>query len=85
MFCHLQPKACNDEFAGLHAERLKVRISAPPIDGKANKHLQAFIAKQFGVAKTAVTIVHGELGRLKTLRITQPRRIPSVLKIEKPL
>jgi len=50
--CHLQPKASRDEFAGLHGERLKIRLTAPPVEGKANAHLLAFLAAAFGVAKT---------------------------------
>ena len=46
---HLQPKASKDEFAGLHGDRLKIRLTAPPVEGKANAHLMAFLAKAFGV------------------------------------
>ncbi len=42
--CHLQPKASSDEFAGLHGDRLKIRLTAPPVEGKANAHLMAFLA-----------------------------------------
>ncbi|MFX8899343.1 DUF167 family protein, partial [Acinetobacter baumannii] len=52
--CHLQPKASRDEFAGLHGERLKIRLTAPPVEGKANAHLLAFLGKAFGVAKSLV-------------------------------
>ena len=76
--CHLQPKASKDEFAGLHGERLKIRISAPPIDGRANAQLLAFIAKAFGVAKSQVSLVSGELNRQKRVRIQQPKRLPDL-------
>ena len=52
LFCHLQPKASKNEFAGQHGERLKIRITAAPVDGKANAQLIRFIAQQFDVAKT---------------------------------
>src|SRR5690606_36222834 len=71
--CHLQPKASKDEFAGLHGERLKIRLTAPPVEGKANAHLQAFLAKAFGVAKSQVQLESGELNRQKRLRIQAPR------------
>jgi len=61
--CRLQPKASKDEFAGLHGERLKIRLTAPPVDGKANAHLLAFLAKAFGVAKSQVSLESGELNR----------------------
>lgn len=77
--CHLQPKASADEFAGLHGERLKIRLTAPPVEGKANAHLQAFLAKAFGVAKSAVLLEAGELNRHKRVRILGPQKLPDLL------
>ena len=81
--CRLQPKASSDAIVGLHAESVKIRITAPPIEGKANAHLVKFLAKQFGVAKSAVSILSGELGRQKRVRIESPTKIPEQLTIEK--
>ncbi|WP_420554821.1 DUF167 domain-containing protein [Neptuniibacter marinus] len=80
--CHLQPKASKDEFYGLHGDSLKIRITAPPVDGKANAHLIKFLAKQFGVAKNAVSVIKGELARQKRVKIAQPKKIPEQLNIE---
>jgi hypothetical protein len=82
--CHLQPKASKDEFAGLHGERLKIRLTAPPVDGKANAHLQAFLAKAFGVAKSQVTLESGELNRQKRLRIRAPQQLPAIEGLHRP-
>jgi uncharacterized protein (TIGR00251 family) len=82
--CHLQPGASKDEFAGLHGERLKIRISAPPVDGKANAHLIGFLAKAFGVAKSAVAIERGDTGRQKTVSIRAPVTLPGELGIVPP-
>ena len=76
--CHLQPKASKDEFAGLHGERLKIRISDPPIDGRANAQLLAFIAKAFGVAKSQVSLDSGDSSRQKRVRIQAPRQLPEL-------
>ena len=76
--CHLQPKASNDEFAGLHGERLKIRLTAPPVEGKANAHLLAFLGKAFGVAKSQVSLESGELSRHKRVRIHAPQRLPEL-------
>ena len=84
LYCRLQPKASGDEFVGPQGGELKIRITAPPVDGKANAHLVAFIAKAFGVAKSRVTIEKGELGRSKRLRIHSPGEIPAKLNIIKP-
>ncbi len=75
--CHLQPRASKDEFAGLHGQSLKIRIKAPPVDGKANDYLMKFLAKQFGVSKRSITIISGELSREKRIKIDEPQRIPN--------
>ena len=76
--CHLQPKASSDEFAGLHGERLKIRLTAPPVEGKANAHLLAFLGKAFGVAKSQVSLISGELSRQKRVRIQRPQKLPDL-------
>lgn len=79
--CRLQPKASSDEWVGLLDNQLKIRITAPPVDGKANAHLIKFVAKSFGVSKSAVSIEKGELGRSKVIRVCAPSKIPAKLKI----
>jgi uncharacterized protein (TIGR00251 family) len=54
---------------GLHDQALKIAITAPPIDGRANRHLIKFLAKQLKVAPREITFISGELARLKVLRI----------------
>jgi uncharacterized protein (TIGR00251 family) len=74
----VQPRASCDEIVGPHgSESLKVRITAPPVDGKANQHLIKFLAKAFGVAKSRVTLLKGESGREKRLAIAAPARLPA--------
>ena len=80
--CHLQPKASKDEFAGLHGERLKIRLGAPPVEGKANAHLLAFLGKAFGVAKSQVQLISGELNRQKRVRILSPQKLPELPGLE---
>ncbi len=72
----LQPRASRDEIAGPHGDVLRVRITAPPVDGKANQHLCAYLAKLCGVAKGAVTLEAGTSGRRKRVRIEAPRALP---------
>ncbi|UXI01702.1 DUF167 family protein YggU [Photobacterium sp. TY1-4] len=76
---YIQPKASRDQLVGLHGDELKVAITAPPVDGKANAHLTKYLAKQFKVAKGQVAIEKGELGRHKQVRIESPREIPTVI------
>ncbi|WP_028117324.1 DUF167 family protein YggU [Ferrimonas senticii] len=73
---YIQPKASRDALVGLHGDELKVAITAPPVDGKANAHLTKYLAKQFKVAKGQVAIVKGELGRHKQIRIIEPKQLP---------
>ncbi|WP_028881567.1 DUF167 family protein [Teredinibacter turnerae] len=84
LHCVLQPKASSDAFAGLQADRLKIRITAPPTDGKANAHLVKYLARQFGVAKSNIEIVRGQLSRQKTLQIHHPKHIPAGALVEQP-
>jgi len=72
----IQPKASRDEFTGPQEGRLRIRITAPPVDGKANLHLIRFLAKAFGVSKSSVTIEAGESSRDKRVRITGPVKSP---------
>lgn len=74
---YIQPKASRDSIIGLHGDELKVAITAPPIDGKANAHLVKYLAKQFRVAKSQVLVEKGELGRHKQVKIIDPQQIPT--------
>ncbi len=67
---HIQPGAKKTEIAGLHGEALKIRLAAPPVDGKANAALIAFLAKTCGVPKSAVALVSGDTSRTKRVRLT---------------
>lgn len=82
--CRLQPKASSDELVGDHGGVLKIRITAPPVDGKANAHLIQLLAKSFGVSKSKISIEKGELGRSKRVRIHAPVKFPAKLNIIKP-
>ncbi|HWK74177.1 MAG TPA: DUF167 family protein [Povalibacter sp.] len=72
----IQPGAARDELVGLHGERLKIRISAPPVDGRANRHLIDYLAEIFGVPRARITLLRGETGRAKTVRIDSPAKVP---------
>lgn len=73
---YIQPKASRDKIVGLHGDELKIAITAPPVDGKANAHLSKYLAKQFRVAKGLITIEKGEQGRHKQVRVHSPIQIP---------
>jgi uncharacterized protein (TIGR00251 family) len=63
------PNAPRSEVVGWLGEALKVKIHAPPVEGRANEMLCEFLAGYFGVPRRAVTLLRGEASRLKTIRI----------------
>lgn len=67
---HIQPGAKKTEIVGLHGEALKIRLAAPPIDGKANACLLAFIAERLGVGKSAVSLLSGDTSRAKRVHVS---------------
>jgi uncharacterized protein (TIGR00251 family) len=73
----VQPRASRDELAGPHGDRLRVRVTAPPVDGRANAHLLRFLASAFGVPPAGVRLEGGETGRDKVVRVVRPRRFPA--------
>ena len=68
---HIQPGAKKTEVAGLYGDALKIRLAAPPVDGKANAALIAFVADRLGVAKSAVNLKSGQTSRRKVLEINE--------------
>ncbi|MGS0679633.1 DUF167 family protein YggU [Shewanella sp. 125m-7] len=74
---YIQPKASRDQIVGLHGEEIKIAITAPPIDGKANAHLTKYLSKAFKVPKGDIDIVKGQMGRHKQVKITAPKLIPT--------
>lgn len=65
----VQPGAKKSQVDGIHDQRLKIRLQAPPVEGKANKALVVYMAKLLGVKKRNVRIVRGEKNRRKTLSL----------------
>ena len=66
---HVQPGASRSEFAGNHGERLKVRLAARAMDGKANNALIEFLAEHYRVPRRNVRIVSGLKSRQKRVEI----------------
>jgi uncharacterized protein len=72
----VQPRAVRTGVGDVMGNRIRIRVAAPPVDGKANEMLVRYLADAFGVARSAVRITAGETGRDKTLRIEAPTRLP---------
>lgn len=78
---HIQPGAKKSELAGLHGDALKIRLAAPPVDGKANAALVAFVAECLGLPKAAVTLKSGQTSRRKVVSVVgaDPARVAALI------
>ncbi|WP_462320205.1 DUF167 domain-containing protein [Halochromatium sp.] len=74
----IQPRAGRTAFAEPFGDALKVKLKAPPVDGRANAELLRFIAERFGVSRSAVELVSGQQSRTKQLRVKSPRDLALV-------
>ena len=63
------PRASKNEIAGLLGDALKIRLQAPPVEGKANKALIEFLAEELNVSKKQIEIRGGETGRNKQILV----------------
>ena len=78
----VQPRASRTEVTGEHAGAIKVKIAAPPVDGKANEECCRFLAKLLGVRAGSVEIIAGESSRDKIIRVhnTSAERVREALR-----
>ena len=75
----VQPRASKDAIAGVMGDSLKIRLTSPPVEGKANDHLTAYLARLFGVPKSHIILERGATSRQKQLRIRSPKKLPENL------
>ena len=80
---HVQPGAKRSEIAGLHGEALKIRLAAPPIDGRANEALLKYVGGLFDVPLRQVELRQGGQSRHKVVAITGSRVAPERLLADK--
>jgi uncharacterized protein len=78
---HVQPRASTNGLGGLQGEMLKLRLTTPPVDGKANRAVIAYLAKLLHLPKSALSIRTGLQSRSKTLAISgaDERQVRSLL------
>jgi hypothetical protein len=76
---HVQPGAKRTAVAGLHGERLKIRLAARAVGGAANRALVEFLADALAVPRRDVTIEAGETSRQKRVSVVGARRAPEIL------
>jgi uncharacterized protein (TIGR00251 family) len=66
---YLQPKSSKNEIVGPYRDGIKIKVTALPIEGKANEALIRFLAKEFGISPSCIGIIKGHQSREKTLRL----------------
>lgn len=76
---HIQPGTKNTEAIGLHGDALKIKLAAPPTDGKANVALLKFLALRFKVPITCVILKQGGKSRRKVVLIRKSEMKPEIL------
>ena len=76
----VQPRASNNAIIGVHGDQLKVRLTAAPIEGKANQALIDLLGKTFAVPQSRVYVEKGHNSRIKLVRIKQPKTLPDFIK-----
>lgn len=67
---YVQPKSSRNKIVGIHDGMLKIAITSPPVDGKANSQITAFLAKFFKVPKSSIIIESGHQGRKKKIAVS---------------
>lgn len=67
---HVVPNAARTQVEGLHDGALRVRLHAPPVDGKANSALIEWLARELKVPRSSVELIRGQTARRKQLRVT---------------
>ena len=80
LWVKVQPRSSKNGFAESYEDEIKIRITAPPVDGKANSHLPGWLSKQSGVAKSSVSLLAGESSRHKRIKISRPMKVPDEIR-----
>lgn len=75
----VQPRASADAIKGLVGSRVRVAVTAPPLEDAANQRVLGLLSKAFGVARSRITLVAGARSREKRVRISRPAKLPDWL------
>ncbi len=83
----IQPRSSREGIGGVHGDRLRVRVSAPPVEGAANARLLEVLAKALDLPRGALRLTHGERGRDKEVLIAgaAPRLAQLIAKLAAPV
>jgi len=73
----VQPRSSRAQLGDIENERIKISVTAPPVDGKANEQARKLLAKAFGIGVSRVSLIRGQNSRDKVFRIIAPDRLPA--------
>jgi len=82
---YLQPKSSKNEVVGPYQDGIKVKVTAAPIEGKANEALIRFLAKELKISPSCIEMIKGRHSREKTLRISSSNNLENLLNASKRL
>jgi len=77
LICHIQPRAKETSISGIYDDKLKIRVNAPPVDNKANQQIISYLANEFDVKKSNITLISGQHHRDKKFLIKTPKQLPT--------
>jgi uncharacterized protein len=80
----IQPRSSKNEVTGVYKDALKIRLTSPPVDGKANKACLQFFAKWLGISSSKISIVQGLSSKSKTIEVANltEKQFHEILKIK---
>lgn len=79
---YIQPGASKSVVAGVHGDRLKIKIKAPPVDGEANKGLIEFLSDLLGMSKSGIHLISGESSRQKLVLVElSPEKLVTLISV----
>ena len=76
----VQPRSSRNAIGDIHDSKLRIRLTAAPVDGKANQALIKLLGKSFGVAASQISIEKGDTSKTKRVRVCSPKILPQFLK-----
>ncbi|GAB4121443.1 MAG: DUF167 family protein YggU [Sideroxydans sp.] len=74
-----RPRAKRDKIGKVKGKQLEIHVAEDPVRGKATAHLVDFLADEFGVSRSAITVVFGTYNVNKQVRISAPQKLPGVI------
>jgi hypothetical protein len=67
---YLQPKSSKNEIVGPYRDGIKIKVTAPPVEGKANEALIRYLSKELGISPSSIEMIKGHHSREKTLKVS---------------